>query len=147
MSVYLFDPQVSISAESQYRNKWKSIEAAKSAPDVTCQFKMYVLENNNALAFQADNGKYMYLGRVLYGDSAYSEDNYILANKSDADSVSQFQYWFHYATPPAGRPKSIGKIALRSDNGCYWVRRNDNGVDFIKPLSVNPVFYELIIAE
>ena len=147
MSVYLFDPQVSISAESQYRNKWKSIEAAKSAPDVTCQFKMYVLENNNALAFQADNGKYMYLGRVLYGDSAYSEDNYILANKSDADSVSQFQYWFHYATPPAGRPKSIGKIALRSDNDRYWVRRNDNGVDFIKPLSVNPVFYELIIAE
>ena len=42
---------------------------------MACQFKMYVLENFNALTFQADNGKY--LGRVLYGDSAYSEDNII----------------------------------------------------------------------
>ena len=145
MSVNLFDPSNGKYLSRIYRNGWDSIEAAKTSPDVFCKFKMFVLENINALAFQADNGKY--LSRILYGSSAFENGNYIQAAKSDADYFSQFQYLVQLATPPAGRPKSIGRIALRSENGRYWVRRPDNGVDYIKPLSENPVFFELIIAE
>ena len=143
-SVYVFDPVNNKYLSRIYSGGWDSIEAAKSSPDVFFKFKMYVLEGN-ALAFQADNGKY--LSRILYGSSAFSEGNYIQAAKSDADYFSQFQYSFQFATPPTGRPKSIGKIALKSENGRYWLTRTDSDVNNIKPLSEVPVFYELIVAE
>lgn len=144
MSVNLFDPVNNKYLSRINRNGQDNIEAAKSSPDVFCKFKMYALAGNK-LAFQADNGKY--LSRILYGSSAFSEGNYIQAAKSDADYFSQFQYSFKFATPPAGRPKSIGIIALQSDNGRYWLTRSIGGVNYIKPLSEVPVFYELIVAE
>ena len=119
-----------------YRDGQNSIEAAKSFPDEFCKFKVYVL--GKKFSFQADNG--MYLSRILYGTSAYSEDNYIEAAKSDADAPSQFTINSAWRLI-----NSKYKVALMSDNGRYWLTRSNNGVNYIKPLSEVPVFYDLIV--
>ena len=99
---------------------------------------MYSFAESGFVVFQADNGKY--LSRILYGTSAYSEDNYIQAAKSDADDFSLFDI------TTATLEDSILKITLLSDNGRYWMTRTVDGVNYIKPLSENPVFYELRVA-
>ena len=141
--VNIFDPS---NGKYVYRfGNTEIIEADKSTPDASARFKMYVLANNE-LAFQADNGRY--LSRVLIsGSSPTSIYNYIRADKTSTVTFARFAYDFRFSTPPASRPKSIGQIALRSDNGRYWERSREGAFYYIKPLSQTPVYFELIIAE
>ena len=146
MYVNIFDPSndkyVYLYRHSDGR---QIIEADRSTPGSDGLFKMYVLANNQ-LAFQAANGRY--LSRVLFsGSSETSIYNYIMADKTTTVTVARFAYDFRFATPPASRPKSIGLIALRSDNGRYWERSREGAFHYIKPLSLTPVYFELIIAE
>lgn len=90
------------------------IEAAKSKPDVFCQFKAIRIDED-FYAFQADNGKF--LSRIYRGGKHAIE-----AAKSEIDVYSRFRVslvrW--------------NKITLQADNGRFWSRINRGG-------SYNPV--------
>ena len=93
------------------------IEAAKDNVDVFSKFLCILLEFDK-VAFQGDDGSWLYLSRIYRTDNT---DN-IMPAKPAIDNYSKFDY----------ETDDTGNVYLKADNGLYWTRVNRGGRDNIE---------------
>ncbi|XP_032800285.1 uncharacterized protein LOC116937331 [Petromyzon marinus] len=124
--VYLLDAR-GVYLSCIHRSGIDYIEAAKSNPDVHCEFDV-IPQGTNSVAFRADNRMFL-----LISDSSNHE---IRAASEFTDMFTLFKP-VPYLLPLGALEQYVersGPIVLYCDNGKYWSRKDRNGINNIEAI-------------
>ena len=99
------------------------------------------VQSGNTVAFRADNGRYL----SRYNHSSGSD--LIAAVKSTVDQYCVFEYKFEFTKPDtSNNRKRTGRIALKSDNGSFWITEPSGDANRIRSTGKSEVYFEFILA-
>ena len=123
-----------------YPGRSHYVVAAKKSPDMFCKFKLVTSGMREGRIAIHTGGGSQYICRVQEGSSPVDGRNYIRPDKPTIEPNCLFEYKLKI------HPDIIcgARIALKADNDRYWIVSPQDGVNYIKPVSMSPVYFDMI---
>lgn len=139
--IYLFDNTTQRYLSSiDYVGAGRYLVAAKSSPGTYCKFRLVEeKKDDEKVAIQSD-ARTVYFCHEQHGNSTVDENNFIGLNNPSFNASCKFEYKLKLD------PDNIcgARIALKADNDRYWMVSPHNGINYIKPLAMTPVYFNMI---
>ena len=138
----LFDPTTKKYLSSiDYVSDGRYMVAAKNNPDIYSRFKLMVSGlHNNKITLHHD---YLndYFCHIQRGNSSVdaSMQHHQTSQSYTIDDSLKFEYKLKL------NPDNIcgARIALKADNGRYWMVSPQDGINYVKPLATSPVYFNM----